>query len=94
MTADNERYTWHVTSHPPCEAYLGLELMPSTVIRSFNYDADSRELSIVFQSGLRYTYENVPAETYTAMKSSFSKGEFFNAHIRDHFSFVRESTQK
>ena len=61
--------------------------------RSFNYDADSRKLSIVFQSGLRYTYENVPAETYTAMKSSFSKGEFFNAHIRDNFSFVRESTQ-
>jgi lysyl-tRNA synthetase class 2 len=68
--------------------------MPSSVIRSFNYDADSRELSIVFQSGLRYTYENVPAETYTAMKSSVSKGEFFNAHIRDHFSFVRESTRK
>jgi lysyl-tRNA synthetase class 2 len=66
--------------------------MPSTVIRSFEYDADSRKLSIVFQSGRHYTYENVPPETYTAMKSSFSKGEFFNAHIRDNFSFVREST--
>jgi len=67
--------------------------MPSIVIRSFNYDPDSRRLHIVFQSGRRYTYENVPAETHAAMKSSISKGEFFNAHIRDNFSFVRESTQ-
>jgi len=64
--------------------------MPSTVIRSFKYDADSRKLLIVFQSGRRYTYEDVPAETYAAMKGSSSKGEFFNAHIRDHFTFVRE----
>jgi hypothetical protein len=66
--------------------------MPSTVIRSFKYDADRRSLLIVFQSGRRYTYENVPAETYTAMKGSFSKGDFFNAHIRDNFTFVREPT--
>jgi lysyl-tRNA synthetase class 2 len=67
--------------------------MPSTVIRSFNYDANSRKLVIVFQSGRRYTYENVPAETYTAMKGSFSKGEFFNAHIRDKFSFKAASSE-
>jgi hypothetical protein len=66
--------------------------MPSTVIRSASYDADNRKLLIEFQSGRRYTYQNVPAETYAALKSSFSKGEFFNTHIRDHFSFVREST--
>jgi KTSC domain len=64
--------------------------MPSTVIRWFNYDADSRKLHIVFQSGRRYIYENVPPQTYAAMKGSFSKGEFFNTHIRDHFSFVRD----
>ncbi|MFL6600378.1 MAG: KTSC domain-containing protein [Steroidobacteraceae bacterium] len=67
--------------------------MPSTVIRWFNYDPESRKLRVVFQSGRRYTYSNVPAETYAAMKSSFSKGEFFNTHIRDNFSFVRESTE-
>ena len=67
--------------------------MPSTVIRSFNYDADSRRLHIVFQSGRRYMYEDVPAEMYEEMKRSFSKGEFFNTRIRDHFSFVREPGQ-
>jgi hypothetical protein len=68
--------------------------MPSTVIRSFRYNADSRKLFIVFQTGRRYTYEDVPVETYEAMKGSFSKGGFFNAHIRNNFSFVRDSVRR
>ncbi len=64
--------------------------MPSTAIRSFRYDPARRELGIVFQSGRRYTYLDVPATTYAAMKVAFSKGEFFNRHIRDKFTFRRE----
>jgi KTSC domain len=62
--------------------------MPSTVIRSFRYDALNAELSIVFRSGRRYVYSEVPEHTYRAMQASFSKGTFFNAHIRDRFHFV------
>jgi hypothetical protein len=29
--------------------------MPSTVIRSFDYDTAGRQLTIIFQSGRRYT---------------------------------------
>ena len=61
--------------------------MPSTVIRSYHYDRRRRELDIVFQSRRRYTYRDVPEDTYEAMKAAFSKGEFFNRHIRDHFPF-------
>ncbi|MDB6091121.1 MAG: hypothetical protein JWN85_3905 [Gammaproteobacteria bacterium] len=64
--------------------------MPSTVIRFFRYEPASRQLLIVFQSGRRYAYEDVPAETFTALKASRSKGEFFNSHIRGHFRFVRD----
>ena len=63
--------------------------MPSTVIRSFRYDPRRRELDIVFRTKRRYTYEHVPQETYKAMKAAFSKGEFFNRHIRDKFPFTR-----
>jgi hypothetical protein len=63
--------------------------MPSTVIRSFDYDAVRRVLLILFQSGNRYEYQGVSEETFRAMKASFSKGEFFNAHIRDRYPFVR-----
>ena len=65
--------------------------MPSTVIRSFQYDAEQSELVIVFQTNRTYTYLAVPSETYTAMKASFAKGEFFNEHIRGKFSFRRNA---
>ena len=64
--------------------------MPSTVIRSYRYDPARRELSIEFQSRRRYVYSAVPAETYAAMKAAFSKGEFFNRHVRDNFRFRRD----
>ena len=65
--------------------------MPSAVIRSFGYDDGRRELRIRFQSGRCYVYQDVPRETFDAMKRSFSKGEFFNEHIRDRFPFVRDT---
>ena len=64
--------------------------MPSSVIRSYRYDPARHELNVVFQSRRRYTYSEVPAETYAAMKAAFSKGEFFNRHIRDKFTFRRD----
>ena len=64
--------------------------MPSSVIRSYRYDPARRELNVVFQSQRRYTYSEVPAETYAAMKAAVSKGEFFNRHIRDKFIFRRD----
>ena len=65
--------------------------MPSTVIRTFRYDSKRRELVIVFQTNRCYSYRNVPEDVFLAMKSSFSKGEFFNAHIRGKYQFVRNA---
>lgn len=64
--------------------------MPSAVIQSYEYSASRRELRVTFQSGRRYIYQDVPAEAYNAMRNSFSKGEFFNANIRDRYSFIRD----
>jgi hypothetical protein len=61
--------------------------MPSTVIRSFAYDAGKQQLLVVFRSGRRYVYEQVSEDTYTRLRGAFSKGEFFNKHIRDRFPF-------
>jgi hypothetical protein len=67
-------------------------LMPSAVIRSYEYCASRRELRVTFQSGRSYVYQDVPAEAYSAMKNAFSKGEFFNENIRDHYTFKREDS--
>jgi len=64
--------------------------MPSTVIRSYHYDDASKTLLIVFRSGRRYRYLDVPAATVKEMRAAFAKGVFFNAHIRDRFQYREE----
>jgi hypothetical protein len=61
--------------------------MPSTVIRAFRYHARQRELEIEFTSGRCYRYLDVPQQTADAMRAAFSKGSYFNRHIRDKFAF-------
>jgi hypothetical protein len=65
--------------------------MPSAVIRSFDYDEERRELRVLFQSGKRYIYQDVPPEIFVRVKAALSKGEFFNEHVRDQFAFVRDT---
>jgi hypothetical protein len=59
--------------------------MPSTVIRWFDYRADTRELVVTFTTGRRYVYAEVPLEVAEAFRAAFSKGSFFNRRIRDRF---------
>ena len=62
--------------------------MPSNLIRESRYDAETRTLSVwLVTNGKRYDYLGVPPEIYGAFKGAFSKGRFFNRHIRGHFAF-------
>jgi len=54
------------------------------------YDPASASLTIVFVSGLVYKYRNVPQEIYDKMKRSFSKGIFFNDHIKGIYDFEKK----
>ena len=63
--------------------------MPSSVIRRFDYHPERRELEILFVTGRRYVYHDVPADIPAAMRRALSKGEFFNAEIRDRYAFTR-----
>jgi lysyl-tRNA synthetase class 2 len=57
--------------------------MPSTVIRRFAYDPEARELDVLFTTGRRYLYREVPQAVVDDFRAAFSKGRYFNAHIRD-----------
>ena len=59
--------------------------MPSTVIRRFDYRPETRELEILFTTGRRYLYSGVPHQAVDSFRAAFSKGAYFNRHIRDHF---------
>lgn len=61
--------------------------MPSTVIRRFDYRPETRELEMLFVTGRRYVYADVPADEVERLRQAFSKGRYFNAHIRDHYRY-------
>ena len=61
--------------------------MPSTVIKRFDYRPASRELEVLFVTGRRYIYADVPFDEVEAFRSAFSKGRYFNAHIRDNYRY-------
>jgi hypothetical protein len=60
--------------------------MPSAVIRRFDYRPESRELEVLFVTGRRYVYIDVPPDEAEAFRAAFAKGVYFNRHIRDRFA--------
>jgi hypothetical protein len=60
--------------------------VPSTVISRFDYRLESRELEILFITGRRYLYADVPPEEAQRFREAFSKGRYFNARIRDRYA--------
>lgn len=62
--------------------------MPSSVIRRWDYDEADGRLDVTFVSGRVYSYHDVPAGVAQAMREAFSKGSYFNRHIRDHYAFT------
>ena len=61
--------------------------MPSSVISKVSYDAKTAMLRITFVSGTVYDYMDVPSEVYKEMMASFSKGKYFNEHIKGRYDF-------
>ncbi|NIJ18855.1 hypothetical protein FHS95_000524 [Sphingomonas naasensis] len=63
--------------------------MPSSVIRGWDYDEAGHALDILFVSGKRYRYHDVPERVAAGMRKALSKGSYFNRRIRDHFAFTQ-----
>lgn len=65
-----------------------MEKVESSMISHVDYN--NGDLSVIFNNGNKYIYRNVPSELYEQMLLAESKGQFFNANIRDNFSWVQE----
>jgi hypothetical protein len=61
--------------------------MPSSVIRSFDYDDARNELTVALTTGRVYVYSLVPPAVVAEFKSAFSKGRFFNEKIRGTYPY-------
>ena len=64
------------------------ERVNSRTIASIGYD-DAETLEVEFVSGSVYRYDRVQEEVYEDFRQAASKGQFFNEHIKDAYSFVR-----
>jgi hypothetical protein len=63
--------------------------MPSTVVKTYEYNPDSKTLRVTYLSGNVYDYLEVPEKVYKLMKASVSKGRYLNKHIKGHYDFVQ-----
>lgn len=55
----------------------------SSVIAAVGYDSDRRVLEVEFLSGAVYRYYRVHRDVFEDFCEASSKGEYFNAHIKD-----------
>jgi len=62
--------------------------MPSSVIKQAYYRPDEAVLDILFTTGRRYLYHEVPRDEADRFAAAFSKGRYFNARIRDRYAFT------
>jgi hypothetical protein len=61
----------------------------SSNLASVGYDPGNETLEIEFRNGTIYRYLNVPTFEHDRLMSATSHGVYFNANIRDVYSFER-----
>ena len=61
-------------------------MVPSTVIKGAWYLPQRRQLDLLFTSGRRYVYANVPMAIARRFAAAESKGRFYNREIRNRFA--------
>lgn len=65
---------------------MTLQPVQSSNIAAIGYDAETQVLTVQFHSGRSYNYANVPETEHLAFLDASSKGQFFNAHIKDQYA--------
>jgi hypothetical protein len=66
----------------------------SSMIQAVGYDAKTRQLEVLFNSGQTYCYEGVPQEVYDGLMAADSKGQYMRAAIIDVYPDYRVSRRR
>jgi hypothetical protein len=61
----------------------------SSMLRRVRYDPKSRFLDVVFRTGEKYRYEDVPQDEYDGLMKAKSHGHYMQANIIDQYDVVR-----
>jgi hypothetical protein len=66
---------------------MELKTVDSSMIHAVGYDEADRTMEVVFNSGKRYFYHNVPKEEYEGLLAAESKGRCLLDHILDCYPY-------
>jgi len=61
----------------------------SSMLRRVRYDPQHRFLDVVFRTGEKYRYKDVPPDEYNGLMEAQSHGKYMQTHIIDHYDVVR-----
>ena len=61
----------------------------SSNLKSASYDTETKILTVTFNNGNIYTYENVPWEVFTKFRMSESQGKFFVSEISRKYTYKK-----
>ncbi len=63
----------------------GMKNIDSSVIKAVRYQAETKQMQILFPSGDTYTYEGVEQSMYDGLMSAKSKGTYYQENIKGKF---------
>ena len=66
---------------------MNRQSVSSSNLSSVGYDSSTSTLEVEFNSGSVYQYSNVPASVHSALMSASSHGQYFNANIKNSYSY-------
>ncbi len=68
---------------------MKLERVESEMLEAVGYDANRRILEVIFNTGDRYRYKEVPAFEYDGLMNAESIGRYMHRHIIGHYPYER-----
>lgn len=61
----------------------------SSMLRKVRYDPKNRFLDVIFRTGEKYRYKDVPPDKYNGLMNAESLGSYMQRYIIDHYDVVR-----
>ena len=68
---------------------MRLRRVESNMLIAVGYDRKSRVLEVIFRTGGKYRYKNVPSYKYDELMSAESIGKYMHEHILRRYQYER-----
>lgn len=68
---------------------MDMQSVSSSNIAAVGYNEATKKLHVQFHNGSTYVYDDVPADVHEALVNADSVGKYFNANVKDVYSYAR-----